>query len=111
MNISDIAIYGIIVLALLVFVGGMIGFLKAKSKASVIAGSISAVLLCGCFYVTTTNQFAGIIGAAVVAAILEVVFVIRLVKTQKFMPAGMILILCIIEQLLLAVALFTGTKH
>jgi uncharacterized membrane protein (UPF0136 family) len=111
MNISDIAIYGILVLALLVFVGGMIGFLKAKSKASAIAGSISALLLCGGYFVTTSNQFNGIIAVSAVVAILEVVFVIRLVKTQKFMPAGMILILCIIEQLLLAGALFTGVKH
>jgi uncharacterized membrane protein (UPF0136 family) len=111
MDISSIAINGILVLALLVFAGGMVGFLKAKSKISGIAGCVSALLLCACFYVTTSNQFAGIIGAAIVAAILEVVFVIRLVKTQKFMPAGMILILCIIEQLLLAVALFSGTNH
>jgi uncharacterized membrane protein (UPF0136 family) len=77
----------------LLLVGGMIGFLKAGSKVSLITSSISAALLVltampGVFTPTFRRNLADIIMAA-----LLVVFAIRLAKTKKFMPSGMMLIL------------------
>jgi uncharacterized membrane protein (UPF0136 family) len=72
----------------LLVVGGLIGFFKAKSKVSLIMSIVFAALLTLCA--------AGIIFQPYVAdillAALLVVFGMRLAKTKKFMPAGMMLI-------------------
>jgi uncharacterized membrane protein (UPF0136 family) len=77
----------------LLLVGGMIGFLKAGSKISLITSSVSAALLVltampGVFTPIFRRNLADVIMAA-----LLVVFAIRLTKTKKFMPSGMMLVL------------------
>ena len=77
---------------MLLVIGGLIGFLKAKSQVSLFmsVGFAAALSLCA----------AGIIFQPYVADILLValiaVFTVRLVKTKKFMPAGMMMIITII---------------
>ena len=73
-------------------VGGLIGFLKAGSKVSLITSAVAAAIL----ILTTIN---GLLGPAlardvadIVMAALIVVFAIRLSKTKKFMPSGMLLV-------------------
>ncbi len=77
---------------ILLVIGGLIGFLKGKSKISLIMSVAFAAALSLCA--------AGIIFKPYVADILLVallvVFGMRLVKTKKFMPAGMMLIITII---------------
>ena len=79
----------------LLVVGGLIGFLKAGSKISLITSIIAAALL----VLTTIQGFLdpqlrrGV--ADVIMAALLVVFGIRLTKTKKFMPSGLMLILTI----------------
>jgi len=72
----------------LLVVGGLIGFLKAKSQVSLIMSVAFAAALSLCA--------AGIIFQPYVAdillAALLVVFAMRLTKTKKFMPAGMMLV-------------------
>jgi uncharacterized membrane protein (UPF0136 family) len=78
---------------ILLLVGGMFGFLKAGSKVSLITSSIAAALLV--FAATPgifTVPFRRIL-ADVIMAILLVVFAIRLTKTKKFMPSGLMLAL------------------
>jgi uncharacterized membrane protein (UPF0136 family) len=77
----------------LLLVGGMIGFLKAGSKISLITSSVAAALLVvttmpGVFTFTFRRNLADLILAA-----LLIVFAIRLTKTKKFMPSGMMLVL------------------
>lgn len=73
----------------LLVVGGLIGLLKGKSKVSLILSVIFAALLSLCA--------AGIIFQPYVAdillALLLVVFGMRLAKTRKFMPSGLMLVL------------------
>jgi len=80
---------------ILLVVGGLIGFLKAGSKVSLMTASISAALL----VITTTGLFdyrmRNGIADAIMAALL-VVFAIRLAKTKKFMPSGMMLTITIV---------------
>lgn len=102
---GNVAHYAIVVLSQLVLVGGIIGFKKANSKASLIAGVISSLALDACFAVGFFNMQAAYISALVVTGLLDVVFIKRLIKTKKFMPSGMILILCIITQVLCAMGL------
>jgi Small integral membrane protein len=80
---------------ILLVVGGLIGFLKAGSKVSLMTASISAALL----VITTTGLFDNSvrngIADAIMAALL-VVFAVRLAKTKKFMPSGMMLTITIV---------------
>ena len=76
----------------LLLVGGLIGFLKAGSKVSLIMSAAFAAALALCA--------AGIIFKGYVVDILMialvVVFALRLAKTRKFMPAGLMLTVTIV---------------
>ncbi len=79
----------------LLLAGGLIGFFKAKSKVSVISSSVFAALLA----LTQTGIFkpsVSLILVNVTLAALLVVFAVRLAKTKKFMPSGLMLVLTIL---------------
>jgi uncharacterized membrane protein (UPF0136 family) len=75
----------------LLVVGGLIGFLKGKSKMSLIMSVAFAIVLSLCAM--------GVIIYAYVSDILLIallcIFAMRLSKTKKFMPAGLMLVLTI----------------
>lgn len=76
----------------LLVIGGLIGFLKGKSKVSLIMSVSFAALLALCAaHVVFYDYVADILLAA-----LLVVFAMRLAKTKKFMPAGLMLILTLV---------------
>jgi uncharacterized membrane protein (UPF0136 family) len=86
----DIKVLWIYIIVLLV--GGLTGFLVAKSKVSLIMSAVFAAVL-----ILTTLRGVFQPGFAMALAnitllVLLVVFAIRLAKTKKFMPAGLILI-------------------
>ncbi|MBS1992556.1 MAG: TMEM14 family protein [Cyanobacteria bacterium SZAS LIN-2] len=83
-EIAKMFVLGLAVISLL---GGIMGFVKAQSRASLIAGSISAALLGVCYFVTLSQPNFGLIGAAIVATLLEVHFVRSYMKKKKPMPA------------------------
>ncbi|MBX9686554.1 MAG: TMEM14 family protein [Candidatus Obscuribacterales bacterium] len=89
----------------LVSIGGIMGFLKAKSKASLIAGVVSGALLVTAYSVSCRNPQNGFLFGLVITTILTSVFAKRLVKTRSFMPSGLLLILTGIEEILLVIAL------
>jgi len=76
----------------LLIVGGLIGFFKGKSKVSLIMSAAFAAAL----VLTAVPNFFDLSfrrGAAnVLMAVLLVVFAMRLSKTKKFMPAGLMLV-------------------
>ncbi len=79
----------------LLLVGGLIGFFKGKSKVSLIMSAAFAALL----ILTAVNgildaHFARNLANILMVALL-VVFAMRLAKTKKFMPAGMMLVITI----------------
>jgi uncharacterized membrane protein (UPF0136 family) len=81
-----------IYIALLV-VGGLIGFFKAKSQVSLYLSFAFAAALAVCALpdlIKDATLRANAINALM--AVLLVVFIIRLGKTKKFMPAGLMLI-------------------
>jgi uncharacterized membrane protein (UPF0136 family) len=71
-------------------IGGLIGFLKAGSKMSIITSSISALLLALC----ALNVFPPVV-AKVLIGLLVVVFAMRLAKTGKFMPSGLMIVMSV----------------
>ena len=72
----------------LLVVGGLLGFLKAKSAMSLIMSVIFAGLLIPCAIGIIFRPYM----ADLFLGVLLVVFGIRLAKTKKFMPAGMMLV-------------------
>jgi uncharacterized membrane protein (UPF0136 family) len=77
---------------ILLVIGGMIGFLKAKSPVSLIMSVAFAVALSFCAAGIIFQYYV----ADILLAVLLVVFAMRLTKTKKFMPAGLMLIVTLI---------------
>ncbi len=109
MGISiELARYSILIIAGLVLVGGVIGFIKAQSKASLIAGIASAIAFVLTYFLSLSNPSGGLIASFIVGLALDVVFVKRLMKTKQFMPSGLILSLCLAQQVMIVLTL---TNH
>lgn len=89
MNLGTAAAIGYGILTL---IGGIIGYVKAKSQASLISGLVSGLLLIFAGSAQLMGQSWGLTLAAAISAVLAIVFIVRLVKTQKFMPAGMLIL-------------------
>jgi uncharacterized membrane protein (UPF0136 family) len=90
MNSSVIAAiaYGI-----LAIVGGILGYVQAQSKVSLWAGCGCGILLLVSALAQFQGQTWGGLAAIGVTLILLVAFMMRWLKTRKFMPAGLMLIL------------------
>ena len=71
--------------------GGLVGFLKAKSRVSLIMSAAFAAALSLCAAGIVFQPYV----ADILLAALLVVFAMRLAKTRKLMPAGLMLILTI----------------
>lgn len=77
----------------LLIVGGLIGFLKAGSKISLITSSVSAAVLIIASIPSLFQPGIREILIETILAVLLVVFAIRLTKTKKFMPSGLMVVL------------------
>ena len=77
---------------LLLLIGGLIGFYKGKSKASLITSAVFAAILALTTLPGVLQPGFALILANTAMAVLLVVFAIRLAKTKKFMPSGMMLV-------------------
>lgn len=97
-----------IVYGILAFVGGILGYLQAQSKASLISGSISGLLLLLGGVMQLQGVTWGLTLAAVVTAVLVFVFSSRLAKTGKFMPAGLMSILGVAALVVMLQQLFAS---
>ena len=76
----------------LLVTGGLIGYFKAGSKASLITSSVFAALLVLCQVRVIFQPHM----ADIILAVLLVVFAWRLTKSKKFMPSGLLLILTVL---------------
>jgi uncharacterized membrane protein (UPF0136 family) len=72
---------------LLSLVGGIIGYLKSRSKVSLISGGVSGLLLLILAGMINSGLSWAVTVAAVIIALLVVVFIIRWFKTKKLIPA------------------------
>lgn len=104
--IVGLAPWLLLLYALLVIAGGVMGYLKARSKPSLISGLISGLALLAAFWITLQKNYsAGIALATCLAIALLVVFALRFRKTQKFMPAGLMASLSLFCAAVFAIAL------
>src|SRR5256885_16978316 len=102
-NMDGTRLYFLIFGALTI-VGGVIGYVKAGSVPSIIAGAITGVLLLIAGYILPEHRAAGLITAFVVSLLLAAQFVPKLVRTGKMMPAGLMSILSVIGLIVAIVA-------
>jgi uncharacterized membrane protein (UPF0136 family) len=93
-------LFGVLTIA-----GGVVGFLKAKSNASLIAGGIAGVALLVSGYLASTKGSLGFVVGLVISLALAGRFVSAFVKTRKVMPAGMMSVLSVLGIVLTALAL------
>ena len=98
MQFENVVFWSYVVLLL---IGGLIGFFKAGSNASLITSAVSAALL-------ILTRVADVIEptfrrslANIIMAVLIVVFAWRLSKSKKFMPNGFMMILTVVVLALL----------
>ncbi len=76
----------------LLVIGGLIGFLKAKSKISLITSLAFAIVL-GFVAVDNPKPIFTVEWSWGILSFLALIFFIRLLKTKKFMPSGMMLLI------------------
>ena len=82
-----------IIFGLLTIIGGVIGYASKGSMASIIAGSISGILLLLGAYLLGSNVTAGLAITGIVSILLAGRFIPAFLKSGDFMPAGMMSIL------------------
>ncbi|HMP84577.1 MAG TPA: TMEM14 family protein [Verrucomicrobiota bacterium] len=75
----------------LLVVGGVIGFVKGKSQISLVMSAAFAAALVLCALGIIFKPYV----PDILMAVLLVVFAMRLGKTKKFMPAGLMLVVTI----------------
>ena len=93
-----------IVFGALTIVGGIVGYLKAGSVASIIAGSITGVLLLVAAFLLPEHRTIGLATALIVSFLLAAQFVPKFLRTGIVMPAGMMSILSAIGIIAVIVA-------
>ena len=93
MQTASIIVY---VYAVLVAVGGLIGYLKAKSLPSIVMGSLSFLALLAAAHGLRTGQTWGLPLALALTLFLLVFFSLRFMKTRAFMPGGLMAILSLL---------------
>jgi uncharacterized membrane protein (UPF0136 family) len=85
-----------IIFAVLTIVGGIIGYVSKGSVPSIIAGSISGLLLLTGALLLPNHAVAGLAIDLVVSLLLAGQFLPKFIQTGKAMPAGMMSILSVI---------------
>ena len=85
-----------IVFGALTIIGGIVGYIKAGSVASIIAGSITGVLLLVAALLLPEHRTIGLATALIVSLLLAAQFVPKFLRSGRVMPAGMMAILAVI---------------
>lgn len=87
-----IAISATVAYGLLSGLGGIWGYIKSQSKPSLISGCVSGILLLIGAVMQMQGSGLGLLCSKIIILLLVVVFAVRLTKTGKFMPSGIMLI-------------------
>ena len=84
-------IFGVLTIA-----GGITGYVSKGSLPSIVAGTLTGILLLVAAFLLPAHSTVGLIIALVVSLLLAGQFVPKLVRTGQMMPAGMMSILSLL---------------
>jgi len=93
-----------IVFGVLTIAGGVVGYVKAGSVASIVAGSITGVLLLVAAFLLPEHRAIGLATAFIISLLLAAQFAPKFIRTGRAMPAGMMSILSVIGIIVAIVA-------
>jgi uncharacterized membrane protein (UPF0136 family) len=93
--------YTLSIYGLLVLVGGIIGFIKANSVPSLIAGSLFGAALIACGIASFKKNAASIYIGAGLTLLLTGFFAYRFLSSLRLMPAGIMTLLSLAALILL----------
>jgi uncharacterized membrane protein (UPF0136 family) len=83
--------------AVLLAVGGLIGYLKGGSRPSLIAGMTSAVAVLAALVLSMRNHRMGVPLGMILSIAMFLLFAYRYaVKTRKFMPSGLLAVVSLV---------------
>lgn len=103
------ATWSLLIYALLVLGGGVMGYTRRGSKPSLIAGSVCGVILLISFFAALGGSaVTGLVLGLVVALLLLVVFALRYRHTRRMMPAGLMAILSFAAAVIYLLGLLGG---
>jgi uncharacterized membrane protein (UPF0136 family) len=104
MNLGIVAAFTYGILAI---IGGIVGYRNAGSQVSLTSGTISGLLLIFSAVIQLLGQNWGAILAIIITFALVIFFTLRLAKTRKFMPAGLMAILGMVALIVMLYQLMT----
>jgi uncharacterized membrane protein (UPF0136 family) len=84
--------------------GGLMGYIKVHSSASLIAGGISGVLLLVAGWLVPQQPSGGLILGLITSLLLAGYFIPKFMRTGAVMPAGLMSILSVVAIVLVVVA-------
>ena len=93
---TNIAHITLAVYAALLAIGGVIGFVKARSHASLIAGLVSAIAALVALALSLAGYRWGVALGSILAIALFVFFGTRYARSRRMMPAGLMAIVSLI---------------
>jgi uncharacterized membrane protein (UPF0136 family) len=85
-----------IIFGILTIAGGVVGYVKAGSVASIIAGSLTGLLLLVAAFLLPEHRAIGLATAFIISLLLAAQFAPKFIRTGRAMPAGMMSILSLI---------------
>ncbi|MBD3881011.1 hypothetical protein IFO70_04500 [Phormidium tenue FACHB-886] len=88
----NLGVFAAVAYGILAIAGGIFGYVKARSKPSLISGIVSGLLLLLGGLGQQQGMSWGLLLSVGVTIVLIVVFAIRFAKTRKFMPAGLMIL-------------------
>ncbi len=85
--------------AIIVIIGGVMGYLKAQSLISLVMGLSFGIPIFGASLTVLRNKMSGYYTAVALIVVLTLFFHYRFVQTQVFMPSGLMAIVSIVTLL------------
>ena len=85
-----------IIFGVLTIAGGIVGYVKAGSMASIMAGSVTGVLLLVAAFLLPEHRAIGLASALILSLLLAAQFVPKFLRTGRVIPAGVMSVLSVI---------------
>lgn len=104
----DLASVVVVFYGLFNLVGGILGYVKAKSRASLIAGSFSGIVLLACAYRIRMGSMIASFTSLGIALLLGLRFLGTWFKTRRVMPDLLMILLSVATLVLVGLKVMQG---